>query len=79
MEYSDLLSRLEVFFSEVGYNHLLKAVQNRMAIVIDFSDIEKFDVDVADTLFESPTESSRLLTRQSGMWMSGRRSSHRFR
>ncbi|MFH1126593.1 MAG: minichromosome maintenance protein MCM [archaeon] len=56
MDYTDLLSRLEIFFSEVCYSHLLKAVQDRVALVIDFTDIEKFDVDLADTLLDKPAE-----------------------
>ena len=56
MDYADLLSRLEIFFSEVCYSALLKAVQDREALVVDFSDIEKFDVDAADCLLEGPEE-----------------------
>lgn len=56
MEYSDLLSRLEVFYSEVCYSPLLKAVQERTALIVEFSDVERFDVELADSLLEEPEE-----------------------
>ncbi len=56
MDYADLLSKLEVFFSEVCYTQLLKAVQDRTALVIDYTDLERFDIEIADHLLEEPEE-----------------------
>lgn len=56
LEYSDLLSKFEVFFSEIYYDNLLKAVQAATPVIVDFEDLEKFDSEVADYLLENPDE-----------------------
>ena len=56
MEYSDLLSKFEVFFSEVCYDELLKAVQESEPVLVDFEDLERFDSELADSLLSDPDE-----------------------
>ncbi|NOR84728.1 AAA domain-containing protein [archaeon] len=61
MEYSDLLSKFEVFFSEVCYDELLKAVQESEPVIVDFEDLERFDSELADSLLSDPDEAFQAI------------------
>ncbi len=56
MEYEELISKLEIFFSEAVYKELVEAVQKDMPLVVDFQKLELFDPDIADFLLENPDE-----------------------
>ena len=56
MDYEELISKLEIFFSEAAYKDLVEAVQKDMPLVIDFQKLELFDPDVADFLLDNPDE-----------------------
>lgn len=57
MELADLTERLTEFLSEFYKNELITAsAEGRRFIIIDFSLIDKFDIELADYLLENPEE-----------------------
>lgn len=57
MEYGDLLDRLTEFLSEFYKNELITAIsEGRKFVIIDFSLIDKFDIELADYLLENPEQ-----------------------
>ncbi|MBW6451348.1 MAG: minichromosome maintenance protein MCM [DPANN group archaeon] len=56
MDYSDILRKFEVFFSDIYYKQLILAVQSVNPIVVDFEDFESFDPELADYFLEKPEE-----------------------
>ena len=61
LDYTDLLSKFEVFFSEVYYDELLKAVQETLPVIVDFEDLERFDSELADSLLSDPDETFKAI------------------
>lgn len=57
MEHDDLIERLTEFLSEFYKNELITAVsEGRKFLLIDFSLVDKFDIELADHLLEYPEE-----------------------
>lgn len=57
MEREDLIERLTEFLSELYKNELITAAsEGRKFLLIDFSLIDKFDIELADWLLENPEE-----------------------
>ena len=57
MERQDILEKFSEFFTEYYKEDLLKNVsENKKSVSIDFSSLDKFDVDISDYLLENPTE-----------------------
>lgn len=61
MERDDLIERLTEFLSEFYKNELITAsAEGRKFIIIDFSLIDKFDIELADYFLENPEETIAL-------------------
>lgn len=61
MENADILEKFVDFLSEFYRNELSKAAnEGRKSIEVDFSFLEKFDVNVADYLLDNPTETLEI-------------------
>lgn len=59
MEHEDLIERLTEFLSEIYKNDLITAVsEGRKSVLIDFSLIDKFDIELADYFLENPEETA---------------------
>jgi len=57
MEQEELVERFSEFFNEFYIDDLVTALtENKKSIEVDFSLLDKFDVEVADYLFENPEE-----------------------
>lgn len=57
MEHEDLIERVAEFLSEMYKNDLITAVsEGRKSVLIDFSLIDKFDIELADHLLEYPED-----------------------
>lgn len=55
MEHEDLIERLTEFLSEFYKNDLITAVaEGKKSVIVDFSLIDKFDIELADWLLENP-------------------------
>lgn len=57
----EALTRLEEFLRDRYYNELAKAGKEEMAAVIDFTELDRFDILIADQLLEKPEEVIKLL------------------
>ena len=61
MDKDDVIEKFTEFLNEFYYSDMISAVsENRKSISVDFSNIDRFDTELADYILENPGEAFNL-------------------